>query len=774
MIARELEDNLNFARVDARRRGLEMVTVEHLTYVLICENTAAREMLVDFRADIEGLKQRLVDYLAARVPGMRMPGERPKTSAGVHRVLQRARAQAEKAGQDADGVHVLSAVFAEPESYAAYFMQKYGVERLSIVNWLTMHGGGGADFMAGVAPPQGAEAAAKRRKPAKDGGADLVARAREGELEDIFGRDAEVSALVRILSHKYKNNPLLVGEAGVGKTSIVHALAHRIADGDVPPPLAETRLQPLSMTDLVADTKYRGDFEQRIRQLMERCKAHGKTILFIDEIHTIVGAGAVSGTVLDAANALKPLLGGEVRLIGATTFAEYRRHIDRDGALARRFQKIEVREPEAAALRAILDGVIPRLSAHHNVRYAADAADAAAALSSRYLPNRFLPDKAIDLLDAAGAARWHDAENSADADGGGAGFVLGEAELRAAALRAAGLPPAAASPRLMELGGQLRAAVLDQPAAADALSRAVLRAQMGFLDGERAAAAFLFAGPTGVGKTEMAKQLAVQMGLPLLRYDMSEYMERHAVSRLIGAPPGYVGFEQGGKLAEDVFRHPNAVVLFDEAEKAHPDVLNILLQILDYGVLTDNGGRRADFSNAMVILTSNIGSAETARATSGFAREDGAGNAETTARREEALNRFFSPEFRNRLDAIIHFRPLSAETFGRIADMRLAALLSRLSEKSGAQISVSAALRAALRRDGVSAEFGARQLERLLRERITEPLALAAAEGRLSAGGRCRLELDDGVVVARCAVRRVPARRAPARRARKPALVTSA
>ena len=729
MITQGLEENIRFLRADARRRRLSLITVEHLTLVLIEQNVEVREMLVDCHADVAGVKAKLNDYLASRVPVMEGRGGEPKPSPEFQRVLQRALS---RTGKKIGGTHVLAAVFAEPESSAAYYLQKYGIERLTVMSHLFR---------------QSEEAGEPKRRKTRKTDDNLVELATAGELERPLGREAETLDMVRVLSRKYKNNVLLVGEPGVGKTSLVHALAYRVAEQAVPEALADLRIVPVSVTDLIAGTKYRGEFEQRIKQLMEKCRTYGNVAVFIDEIHTLIGSGAVTGGTLDAANIIKPLLmQGDIRYIGATTFNEYRRYFERDGALSRRFHRLTVREPEDGVLRVILDGVVERLGGHHQVGFAAEATTAAMEASRRYFPAAALPDKAIDLLDDAGAAcRLGIVE----------GEAVGREEVFFVARRTAEVPAADDDGEREGLGRlltRLTEAVFDQAAAAERLANAVLCRRLGFDDGERTVGAFLFTGPTGVGKTEMARTLARVLAAPLLRYDMSEYMERHAVSRLIGSPPGYVGYEQNGRLTEDVFRHPGAVILFDEVEKAHPDVLNVLLQVFDYGCLSDNSGRVVDFSHTLVILTSNVGAVERDRGASGFDRHD------AEAIGEDAVRRFFSPELRNRLDAVVPFAALGAATFERIVRHDLAAIRERLAERKGVSVAFGRGLRAALVHDGMALNMGARPLKRLIRERVLEPLARAAAVGALADGARVRLEWDGEGTAVEPAVSRARAR----------------
>ena len=705
MITPELEDNINFTYTDARRRRLEAVTLEHLVLVLI-DNSSVRHCLSRCKADVESLRQDLAHCIESQKS--HSGAKRPAPTAEFDRVIKRAVLQTRTySSGGVSGAHVLAAVFAEPDSRAAYYLCKHGVERLAVL----AHANQKSAFKTAELESQ------PQSQSAADTENDLVALAAAGRLEKPFGRDAEIAEIVRVIGRKYKNNPILVGEPGVGKTAVVHKLAHYALREDAPPSLADFSLTAISVGDLVAGTKYRGDFEQRMRQLLEKCRARPNAVLFIDEIHTIIGAGAVSGGALDAANLMKPLLTGGVRCIGATTYAEYRRIFERDAALSRRFHKIDIAEPGGRELQIILSGVITGLSAHHRVKYAPQAADFAVRYSRRFLPSRFLPDKAIDLLDDAGSQKKLRGDSS----------PVAENDIIIVARTAAGLP-AKDSENAANLATRLSAKVMAQPQAAAHLSAAVLRRRLGYHDNGRTAGAFLFAGPTGTGKTEMARQLAAALDAKLLRFDMSEYMESHSVSRLIGAPPGYVGFEQSGGLTEQIFRHPDAVLLLDEIEKAHPDILHIFLQVMDYGALTDNAGRRADFSNAILIMTSNAGAAEWERAPAGFGRDDAA------AAGAEEISRRFSREFRNRLDAVIRFQPLSRAAVARIVDLRLRELNDRL--RTDKQITVRAGkrLHASLVRDGLSPETGARAVERLLRTRVIDPLAMAESEGNVVAG----------------------------------------
>lgn len=714
MITKELNENINTVRIDARRRGLEHMTVEHLAFILLKDNSTVREMLVDCSADVNGLKDQFSKYLNTNVQTTPTYGKDPLPTSSFKRVIQRALLMNKKK-EEITGLHVLAAIFSEPESPAAYYMKKYGIERLMLLTRISREASQGASF------PDAARNNGVAEK-------DLVALATQGKLEKPSGRQEEISLLIRTLSCKYKNNALLVGDPGVGKTAIVHALAHKVAEGGMPAAMENLRIVPVSVAKLVAGAKYRGDFEQRIQQLVERHRAHGNTVIFIDEIHTLVGAGAVSGSTLDGANILKPLLEESgTRYIGVTTQAEYRRIFEKDRALARRFHKIDVREPDDATLAVIMKRGIAMLSEHHGARYADDAAAAAINVSQRYMPARALPDKALALLDEAGACRQLAPDEAA---------ISGE-DIEQIAREAAGLPPLASEEQkthLAQLEERLNEAVLQQGEAARRLSRAVLAGRLNYREENTVMGAFLFHGPTGVGKTEMARQLAAQLDLPLMRYDMSEYMERHAVSRLIGAPPGYVGYEQSGKLIEDVVQYPSSVLLFDEVEKAHPDVLNILLQILDYGALTDNNGRTADFKGTLVILTSNVGGSDMERAPPGFTHR------QEDHLNDEAVQRFFQPEMRNRMDALIRFNPLAPETVASIVDNQLAAIIRRVAKSKGIRLTVGMKLRRQLQKNGYSPTMGARPLQRLIREQVLERLALAEAKGKVSPGGKYHIE----------------------------------
>ena len=728
MLTPELEESLYSARRDALRRGFGELTIEHLTLILL-DNKLVKPFVESESINIAALRDNLLGLIHKKPPPPQKPKDKdkktlPEPAPEVWCVLLRA----QKAYGSVNGMHFLAETFAERRSLAAYHLKKSGIDRISILAHLAKH------------PSKIAEEASESEGAKGEStftGTDWVEMARNGELEKPFGRHAEIVQLLNILMRKYKRNPLLVGKPGVGKTAVVRALAHGFGKRGQEPGV--TRIMPVSMNDMVAGTRYRGDFEQRMRDLCDECKRHPGIILFIDDIHTLIGAGAASGT-LDAADILKPMMDDNtIRCIGATTESEYSRIFAKDEALSRRFQKINIAEPQGYALMQILESVSYQLEKFHDLSYSEEALDAAVRLSRRFLPGRFFPDKGIDMLDDAGARR-----RASDDDD----TVVGADDVAEAVAECAGLPVAVVreddKQRLAGLESKLRARVVEQPEAVRRLCGAVLRARLGYHDGGRTAGTFLFAGPTGVGKTEMARQLADLLALPLLRYDMSEYMEAHSAAKLIGAPPGYVGFDERGRLTEDITAQPAAVVLFDEIDKAHPDVLSLLLQIMDYASLSDSGGRQADFSNALIILTSNAGAREYQSGSVGFERND------NSAAAAEALSRLHTPEFRNRLDAIVHFKSLSQKATAKILSRRLQQITADLSKRKDLRLTITPKMQKQLIADGFSPTMGARPLERLLRERILEPLARAEAKAPLPK--TCQIDWQDQTAIIRIPV----------------------
>ena len=734
MITQELEENIQFAFADARRRQLEFVTVEHLLWALL-DNAAARRVFSSCSADVESLRRELERFIETRVPRRRPDSADCRPTVGFQRVIQRAVMQIKSARGNGrvTGANVLAAIFSEQDSFAVYYLNKHGANRVAVASSLA----GDARGIPAGQPSREGDAA----KP--DSGADefvrnLTALAAEGKLEAPIGRIKEIGEVMRILCRKYKSSAVLVGDPGVGKTAVVHALAHRVGRDDAPPILAGMKIFSVDMGGLVAGTKYRGDFEQRLKSLIDKLEAEPKAALFIDEIHAAVGAGAVSGSALDAANILKPALSdGRLRCIGATSHEEYRRLFEKDGALSRRFQKVEIAEPPDSEAREILDGIRTRLESHHNTIYSADAMAAAIPLTRRFLPERRLPDKAIDALDEAGARRQLN----------GGGGEIDEHSIERVVADMAGVPAANISRDERRIIAGLESAlakkIFDQKDAVSQVAAAVKRARFGLKEEEKPVGAFIFAGPTGVGKTELARQLAAALQVKLLRFDMSEYMERHAVSRLIGAPPGYVGFEQRGQLTEAVARAPNSVLLFDEIEKAHPDVFNILLQVMDYGALTDNSGRRADFRHALIVMTTNAGADSWEKSPMGFGDSAAKGGDEMPA-----LKRLFSPEFRNRLDAVVRFSPLSPKTASRIVSKLLAELAARLKGEKEIIVQFGPHLRKHLRLRGFEPSLGARPLSRLLKETAHNAIVEAEIAGTLIPGGSYLAEMNRAGAVA--------------------------
>ena len=734
MISTKLEIALVLAIRAARTHHHEHVTVEHILFGLLHDDLAIR-ILGGCGADIDALKETLKEFFNKGVLTTVTSDEaEPVQTIGFNRVLQRAIAHVQSCGkEEVDSGDVLVSIYAERDSYAVYFLRHAGVERLDVVNYISHqldHDGDGA-------ATDGEEQQAG--EPAQETALDkytvnFSALAAEGKIDPLVGREAELKRVMQILCRRRKNNPLLVGEPGVGKTAIAEGLALRIHEGAVPELLAATEIRLLDMGVLLAGTKYRGDFEQRLQQVLKEVKAAGNIVLVIDEIHTIVGAGATSGGSMDASNLLKPSLqNGTLRCIGSTTYEEYRNHVEKDRALSRRFQKIDISEPTVAETVEILKGLKPRYEDHHGMRYSGGALHAAAELADRYLNDRFLPDKAIDVIDEVGAAfRLDHARRRRK--------VVTVRDVERVVSRMANVPAKSASSseaeRLRELRPFMKSRIFGQDHAIDALVTAVKRARAGLGNPERPTGCFLFAGPTGVGKTEVARQLAAALNVHFERFDMSEYMEKHAVARLIGAPPGYVGFDQGGLLTSAIRKHPYSVLLLDEIEKAHQDIYNILLQVMDNATLTDNAGRRADFRNVILIMTTNAGAREMAGRAIGFTTS-------TSGRDTKAIENTFSPEFRNRLDAVIGFNQLDEPVIEQIVDTLMAEMSAQLADKK-VEVVLSREARRWLARTGYDPAFGARPLRRLILREIGDVLADEILFGRLTRGGRARVGCKKG------------------------------
>jgi ATP-dependent Clp protease ATP-binding subunit ClpA len=750
MIAQELEVSLHMAFVEARQQRHEFITVEHLLMALL-DNPSAAEVLRACAANIEDLRKSLAQFIKENTPTVGGTDEvDTQPTLGFQRVIQRAIMHVQSTGngkKEVTGANVLVAIFGEKDSHAVYYLHQQGVTRLDVVNYIAH----GIKKSEPPEPPKGQEGggeAEREEGEAQGGGAkgspleqftqNLNQQAREGKIDPLIGRELEVERVVQVLCRRRKNNPLLVGEAGVGKTAIAEGLAWRITEGQVPDVLAEAVVYSLDMGALLAGTKYRGDFEQRLKAVIKQLKEQPGAILFIDEIHTLIGAGAASGGTLDASNLLKPALSsGQLKCIGATTFTEYRGIFEKDAALSRRFQKVDVVEPSVEQTVEILKGLKSRFEEHHSVKYALGALQAAAELSAKYINDRHLPDKAIDVIDEAGAAQRVLPKSKQKK-------TITRAEVEDIVAKIARIPPASVSSddrgKLKSLDRDLKSVVFGQEPAIDALAAAIKMARSGLGKPDKPIGSFLFSGPTGVGKTEVAKQLAYILGIELIRFDMSEYMERHAVSRLIGAPPGYVGFDQGGLLTEAVTKKPHAVLLLDEIEKAHPDVFNVLLQVMDHGTLTDNNGRKADFRNVIIIMTTNAGAETMNKSTIGFT------NARQQGDEMGDIKRLFTPEFRNRLDAIVSFRALDEDIILRVVDKFLLQLESQLGEKK-VEVSFSDALRQHLAKKGFDPLMGARPMQRLIQDTIRRALADELLFGRLVDGGRLSVDVkEDGEV----------------------------
>ncbi len=741
MLSKDLEQSLNDAFRSARSKRHEFMTVEHLLLALLDNNDAIR-VLKACGADIGGLRGDLVEFVDATTPLIPEESEDRDTqpTLGFQRVLQRAVFHVQSSGKsEVTGANVLVAIFSESESQAVFFLKTQNIARLDVVNYITH----GISKVAGENEPGDVPPSLESDSPSVEEGdgnpldsyaTNLNKEAAEGHIDPLIGRVPEVERVAQILARRRKNNPLLVGESGVGKTAIVEGLAKKIVDGDVPELLQDAVVYSLDLGSLLAGTKYRGDFEKRFKGLLAELKKRDHAILFIDEVHTIIGAGAASGGVMDASNLLKPLLSsGKLRCIGSTTFQEYRGIFDKDKALSRRFQKVDVLEPSTEDAYKILKGLKSRFEEHHGLRYTDKALKVATDLSARYITDRFLPDKAIDVIDEAGAFQQLQPPSKRKK-------VIGVGDIETVIAKIARIPPKTVSSDdkevLQKLESNLQMVVFGQDKAISSLSTSIKLARAGLKTGEKPIGSFLLAGPTGVGKTEVTRQLAMQLGLELIRFDMSEYMERHTVSRLIGAPPGYVGFDQGGLLTDAVTKHPHAVILLDEIEKAHPEVFNLLLQVMDHGTLTDNNGRKADFRNVILVMTTNAGAENISRRTIGFTTQDHSTDG------MEAITRMFTPEFRNRLDSIVQFEPLGEDVILTVVDKFLTELQGQLDEKR-VTLDVDEDARLWLVEKGYDRHMGARPMERIIQEHIKKPLAEMVLFGDLArSGGIARVRLD--------------------------------
>jgi len=739
MIAQELEVSLHMAFMEARQKRHEFITVEHLLLAML-DNPSAAEVLRACAANIDDLRKKLMDFIERHTPCVPGEGEvDTQPTLGFQRVIQRAILHVQSSGKkEVTGANVLVAIFGEKDSHALHFLTQQGLTRLDVVNFIS-HGitktpQATAPASRGEAASEQAEGDEKSASPLDSFTVNLNAQALAGKIDPLIGRDQELERVIQTLCRRRKNNPLLVGEAGVGKTAIAEGLARRIVMNDVPDVLEGATVYALDMGALLAGTKYRGDFEQRLKAVIKQLAGNPKAILFIDEIHTVIGAGAASGGTLDASNLLKPALSsGQLRCIGATTYNEFRGIFEKDHALSRRFQKVDVKEPSVEETVAILKGLKSRFEAHHNVKYTQGALSTAAELSARFINDRHLPDKAIDVIDEAGAAQRIQPKSKQKR-------MITPKEIEDIVAKIARVPAktVASDERnaLKKLDRDLKAVVFGQDAAIQALATAIKMSRSGLGNPSKPIGSFLFSGPTGVGKTEVARQLAFTLGVELIRFDMSEYMERHAVSRLIGAPPGYVGFEQGGLLTEAITKHPYAVLLLDEIEKAHPDIFNVLLQVMDHGTLTDNNGRRADFRNVIIIMTTNAGAEAITKTGIGFTQ------AKTAGDEMAEIKRLFSPEFRNRLDATISFAPLSEEVILRVVDKFLLQLEEQLHAKK-VEAHFTDDLRKWLASKGFDPLMGARPMARLIQDTLRKALADELLFGRLADGGEVTVDVSE-------------------------------
>jgi ATP-dependent Clp protease ATP-binding subunit ClpA len=740
MLSKDLELTLNLAFTDARERRHEFMTVEHLLLALL-DNALGISVLRSCGADIPKLQLQLRDFIdeTSQILPPEAGDVETQPTLGFQRVLQRAVFHVQSSGKkEVNGANILVAIFSEQESQAVYFLQQQDISRLDIVNYIS-HGiskiSNGEDSVDPTGDAtEGVEAAPKQKTALESYTSNLNQLAKDGKIDPLIGRDSELERTVQILSRRRKNNPLLVGEAGVGKTAIAEGLAKRIVDKEVPEVISQAEIFSLDLGALLAGTKYRGDFEKRLKAVLHELAEKSHSVLFIDEIHTIIGAGSASGGVMDASNLIKPVLAnGQLKCMGSTTFQEYRGVFEKDRALARRFQKVDVDEPSVAETVEILRGLRSRYEEHHQVEYSDAALRAAADLSARYVNDRQLPDKAIDVIDEAGANRQLQDEESRRKD-------ISVHDIESIIAKMAKIPEKSVSSSdkktLRDLERNLKLVVFGQDKAIESLANSIKLSRSGLGLDDKPVGAFLLAGPTGVGKTEVTKQLAKNLGIEFIRFDMSEYMESHTVSRLIGAPPGYVGFDQGGLLTEAVTKHPYSVVLLDEIEKAHTDIYNLLLQVMDHGTLTDNNGRKADFRNVILVLTTNAGASDLQKANIGFQRQS------KQTDYMEAIKRTFSPEFRNRLDATLWFDPLNKQVICSVVDKFIVELQSQLDEK-GVSLEVSQPARNWLAKVGFDEQMGARPMARVMREKIKQELAEELLFGRLANGGQVVVGFDE-------------------------------
>ncbi|PKO93475.1 MAG: ATP-dependent Clp protease ATP-binding subunit ClpA [Betaproteobacteria bacterium HGW-Betaproteobacteria-1] len=735
MIAQELEVSLHMAFMDARQKRHELITVEHLLLAMI-DNPTAADVLRSCGANLDTLRSELNNYIEEHTPVVDGTDEvDTQPTLGFQRVIQRAILHVQSSGKkEVTGANVLVAIYGEKDSHAVFFLHQQGVTRLDVVNFIS-HGVAkvGDDNTKRTETEQEAETDAPPAGALESYTLNLNQQVAAGKIDPLIGRGLEIERVVQTLCRRRKNNPLLVGEAGVGKTAIAEGLARRIVEGNVPEVLENSVIYSLDMGALLAGTKYRGDFEQRLKAVMKKLQEQPNAILFIDEIHTLIGAGSASGGTLDASNLLKPALSnGTLKCIGATTYQEYRGIFEKDHALSRRFQKVDVTEPSIIETVEILKGLKSRFEDHHKVKYSASALSTAAELSAKYINDRHLPDKAIDVIDEAGAAQRILPKSKQKK-------IIGNKEIEDIIAKIARIPPKNISSddrtALKTLDRDLKSVVFGQDKAIEVLASAIKMARSGLGSSQKPIGSFLFSGPTGVGKTEVARQLAYTLGIDLIRFDMSEYMERHAVSRLIGAPPGYVGFDQGGLLTEAISKQPYCVLLLDEIEKAHPDIFNILLQVMDHGTLTDNNGRKADFRNVTIIMTTNAGAESISKTSIGFTQGSSVGD------EMGDIKRLFSPEFRNRLDAIVSFAPLSEEVIMRVVDKFLMQLEDQLHEKK-VEVTFSDALKTYLGKKGFDPLMGARPMARLIQDTIRRALADELLFGKLVNGGQVGVDID--------------------------------